>query len=198
MRKYAILLTCLLLALFAFLVMADSITDYFWVTVSTGVVLEGGGSGFNDGEWYDYPSLWINQWYYDHPYDPTRGKIIQVEFDYVTWDTTCVSDITVAINWSTPEWSELAHGDTLPPLPDEVGEDEELYIERHIVLDECAKFTEVQHFEFYYEITDYNPEWVSIDVRGCNFEITNGVLEHECAVDNEETSWGRLKSLPGK
>jgi hypothetical protein len=107
-----------------------------------------------------------------------------------------VTDITVAINWSTPAWSELGHGTTLPPLPGELPSGvEDDYIVRLIVLDECDIFPEVQHFEFDYTIWDYNPEWVSVDVMGCNFVITNGVLVHECAMGNENSTWGAIKAM---
>lgn len=189
MKKVAIVLSLALL-LFAFPVMAQQVVDDFYVTVTTGTVLEGGGSGFNDGEWYVYPSLWINQWFYDHPFDNTRGKIIHVEFDWMAYDTSCVADLVVALNWSTPEWSYLGYGDSLPPLPDF---DETLYIERLPILDYCGPGYTWEHVVFDYVIWDYNPEWVSIDVRGCNFVITSGVIVHECAIGTEEQSWGAIK-----
>ncbi|HSG29854.1 MAG TPA: hypothetical protein VLA34_15335, partial [Candidatus Krumholzibacterium sp.] len=70
-----------------------------------------------------------------------------------------------------------------------------LYIIRENILDVCDIFPDVQHVIFDFIIEDYNPEWVSIDVMGCNFVITNGVIIHECAVANEETSWGAIKAL---
>jgi hypothetical protein len=188
MKKFAIALSLVLL--FAVPVTAQQVQDDFFVTVSTGTVLEGGGSGFAGGEWYEYPSLWINQWFYDHPFTDTRGKIIHIEFDWRTWDTTCVSDITVAVNWSTPEWSYLGFEDSLPPLP---GWDEALYIERVTFLDQCRTQIGWEHVILDYVIWEYNPEWVSIDVRGCNFEIANGVIVHECAIGTEERSWGAIK-----
>lgn len=195
MKKYAILLFVGLL-LFAIPAMSQQITDSFYVTVGSGVVLEGGGSGYDGGTWYVYPSMWINQWFYDHPFDPIRGKIVHVEFDWVAYDTTCTTDITVAINWSTPTWSDLGYGETLPPLPGELPSGiEEDYIVRLTVLDECAMYPVVQHFEYDYIIWDYNPEWVSIDVRGCNFVITNGIIVHECAMSTESSSWGAIKKM---
>ncbi len=182
--------------LFSVPVMSQEITDNFYVRVGAGTVLAGGGSGYNGGEWYVYQSMWINQWFYDHPFDDTRGKIVHVEFDWISVDPECTVDINVAINWSTPEWSELGYGETLPPLPGELPSGvEEDYIVRLLVLDVCEFVTEVQHFEYDYIIWDYNPEWVSIDVRGCNFDITNGVIVHECAMGTEDASWGAIKSL---
>lgn len=189
MKKTAIVISLALL-LFALPVMAQQIVDNFYVTVTTGIVLDGGGSGYNGGEWYTYPSMWINQWFYDHPFDDTRGKTIHVEFDWMAYDTSCVADITVAVNWSTPEWSYLGYEDTLPPLPDC---DETIYIERLTFLDVCDYGYDWQHVVFDYVIWDYNPEWVSIDVRGCNFQIIDGVMAHECAIGTREKSWGAIK-----
>ena len=192
MKRIAIALTLGLLLLGTVPAAAQEVVDDFFVTVGSGIVLEGGGSGYENGTWYVYPSNWINQWFYDHPYDENRGKIVHIEFDWVSLDPTCTTDITVAFNYSTGAWSELGHGDALPPLP---GEDEALYIVREILLDECDIFPDVQHVVWDFIVWDYNPEWVSIDVMGCNFEITNGVIIHECAVGNEESSWGAIKQI---
>lgn len=195
MKKFAIVASLALLLLFSVPAHSQSTMDEFFVTVGSGVVLQGGGTGFNGGYWYVYPSMWINQWFYDHPFDPTRGKIIHIEFDWIAYDPTCMSDITVAVNWSTPEWSCLGYGETMPPVPDLVGADEDLYIMRHTFVDYCGMAEDLQHVVFDFVIPEYNPEWVSIDVMGCNFEITSGVIIHECAVGNEESSWGAIKTL---
>lgn len=44
-------------------------------------------------------------------------------------------------------------------------------------------------------ILPMEPEWVSIDVMGCNFIITDGVIVHECTVGNEDSSWGAIKQI---
>lgn len=190
MKKCSIMLVLAML-LFAVSASAQVRYDNFYVTIGAGNVLAGGGSGFNDGTWYVYPSMWINQWFYDHPYDPTRGKIIHIEFDWVAMDPACTTSIKVAINWSTPEWSALGYGPTQPPLP---GFDEELYIERATALYQCGVFPQVQHFSTDFTIWPYNPEWVSIDVQGCNFIISNGSIVHDCVLGTEKTNWGSLKA----
>jgi len=190
MKKYAILAFIGLL-LMAVPAASQQVIDNFYVTVGAGNVLSGGGTGFGGGEWYVYPSMWINEWFYDHPYDPNRGKIIHVEFDWVAYNPTCTTNITVALNWSTPEWSMLGYGLNQPPLP---GVNEELYIVRQPVLYQCGIFPQIQHFSYDYIIWGYNPEWVSIDVMGCNFIITNGILMHECAVGAEKSTWGGIKA----
>jgi len=196
MKRIAILCSLALLLLFAAPAHSQSTMDQFWVTVGAGIVVEGGGTGFNSGFWYAYPSMWINQWFYDHPFDATRGKIIHIEFDWMAMDPACTTDIIVAVNWSTPEWSYLGYGTNLPPIPGELPSGVESdYIVRETFLNYCGMVSELQHAVFDYVIPEYNPEWVSIDVMGCNFEIINGVIIHECAVGNEESSWGAIKSL---
>ncbi len=190
MKKCAIILVLAMLA-FAVSASAQVRNDSFYITVGAGNVLAGGGTGFNGGEWYVYPSMWINQWFYDHPFDAMRGKIIHIEFDWVANDPTCPVNITVALNWSTPEWSALGNGSALPPLP---GVDEELYIERSDILYFCGSAPQIQHFSRDFTIYPYNPEWVSVDVRGCNFIITNGVIIHDCVLGTENTSWGEIKA----
>jgi hypothetical protein len=190
MKKYAIAVLVSLM-LFALPVVAQPVFDDFFVTVGAGNVLEGGGTGFNGGTWYVYPTMWINQWFYDHPLDMNRGKVIHIEFDWVAYDPLCTTNMTVAVNWSTPEWSSLGFGETQPPLP---GIDEELYIVREQMLYYCDFAEQMQHFIFDYTIEDYNPEWVSIDVMGCNFKILNGIIIHECVVDAELDTWGSVKA----
>lgn len=174
---------------------SDQIIDNYHVSVMYGNVIGGGGSGYNEGSWYQYPSGWQTQWFYDHPFDDTRGKIISIQFDWTHLDPTCPVTIEVAVNWSTPEWSALGHGTEYPPLPDLVGQDEDLYIVRVPIIDYCGDPLPPQQVIFDYVVWDYNPEWVSIDVRGCNFEIINGIIIHECAVSNETSSWGAIKAL---
>ena len=191
MRKYAILM-CIGLLLFAAPAFSQQSMDNFYVTVGEpGNVLTGGGSGYNGGEWYIYPTMWINQWFYDHPFDPTRGKIIHIEFDWMSNTLGATTDITVAVNWSTPEWSYLGYGTAQPPLP---GVDEQLYIRRSTMMHEYGFFPDKEHFSFDFIIWEYNPEWVSIDVMGYNFVIGNGVIIHECTVGTEESSWGAIKA----
>jgi len=196
MRKLTAII-CFLLVMFVIPdLRSEPIEDTFYVTLDQyGYFVSGGGSGFNGGQWYVYPSGWKNEWFYDHPFDPERGKIIHIEFDVVETDPSKVSNLCFAVNWSTPEWSALGYGDTTPPTPDLVGADESLYIHREILLDICPVPEEVTHYVLDFTVWDYNPEWVSVDVDGENFEIMNGYITHDCVVDAETESWGAVKSL---
>jgi len=137
-----------------------------------GEVSHGGGSGYNNGEWYLYePSGWINQWFYDHEYDPTRKKVIDVSFAIEPLDPGLPSFAQVVYNWTTEDWS----GPT-PPLPPDM-----YHINRsmpHYIFN--GELTNVVQIEDHYEIPDYNPEWVSIDVMGTNFLISLGQMFHDC------------------
>ena len=157
----------------------DPITDWFAVGINPdGTFNWGGGSGYNNGEWYYYPDTgWWNQWFYDHPFDPERDKVIYIVIDLVELEPDLPSYIEFAVNYSMPEWSELGHGEDYPPIPGAPGFIEEL----HIVRDTLLEGEVIEDFyEFRYVIRDYNPEWVSIDVRGYNFWIGDGHITHEC------------------
>jgi hypothetical protein len=144
---------------------------------------------YGDGEdaygegWYFYPMVvpgWWNIWFYDHPFTYERYKTIHIEFDL--FPTGMPNFAEVAINWSTDQWSlDQPPNDSAPPLP---GVDEHLYIGRHTVL--AGEMLE-GHFIFDYTIPDYNPEWVSVDIRGENFVIPAGIITHECVSDDPQS-----------
>jgi len=84
--------------------------------------------------------------------------------------------IELALNYSTDLWSLEGQppGDSMPPLP---GVPEEPYIGR-VTLFMSDVFE--GHYVVDYVLPDYNPEWVSIDVRGFNFDIPMGLIVHAC------------------
>jgi len=154
-------------------VLAEKKIDTFYAEFDTaGDLVGGGGSGFENGQWYKY-NLWWNQWFYNDPFDPDRWKEVRITFDVVIGDS-CWAD--VALNYTTPMWPD---GLGRPPLPEDVPTcaDEDEMIVRQVILD---RFTEPTSMEWRFTIWDYNPEWVSIDVRGNDVAIVNGVIEHEC------------------
>ncbi len=144
----------------------------------SGTTTSATGTDFYGDGWYDYPSNWKNIWFYDHPFDPDRYKEAHIEFDAFVIDPGLPPTLELAINWSTDAWSiDQLPSDSAPPLP---GEDEALYIGRQVLLSET---TFGGHYSFDITLPDYNPEWVSIDVRGRNFNIQNGVIVHDCKGD---------------
>jgi len=163
-----------------------------WDTLvgSYGIVLDNGGwlydwigenyygEGWYYYEWYN----WWNMWFYDHPYDSTRYKTGWLDLLYINpWEEGPFF-AEIAINWSTDAWSwEQPPDDSIPPMP---WDNEDLYIGRQIIY---ATDEPVSGLTLEYEIPDYNPEWVSIDVRGYNF-ISEGVLYHSCRPKYPEIS----------
>jgi hypothetical protein len=165
-----------------------AITDDFSVEYDYAGFLAGGGSGYPgdpEGLWYFYENTgWMNEWFYDHPYDPERMKTIHIEFDVMSWDGATSGLLRLTANWSTPEWSLVGNPEPdprVPPLPPLTPAEEDLYIMRGepIVIDVVPTVT---HYVIDYEIPDYNPEWVSIDVWGNNFVIPGGmgIITHDC------------------
>jgi hypothetical protein len=146
-------------------------------------LISGGGTGYN-GAWYFYPNTgWWNQWFSNGPYDPQKKMVIDLSLTVKIRRPAYKGSIKIAYNWSTPQWS----GSGQPPLPADVPDltTENNYIKRY-------KFYEGQLSSFpsgsgtitlknHYEILDYNPQWLSIDVQGSNFVIEDGWIKHECA-----------------
>lgn len=156
-----------------------------------------GGTGWNgnqEGPWFPYaqsvaitddtgnlenlPRFW-NQWFYDGVYDPTRYKIVDITFNYRRVNVNYAGWVGIWVNWSTPQWSAL--GMDRPPLSD-FGPNGEPYLGRDMV----DQLRIGENPEYLYGLAryrlkiPYNPEWVSIDVRGYNASISNGILIHEC------------------
>lgn len=160
---------------------AQVVHDSYYVAVDANLNLvpsQSGGTGYNNGEWYYYENtVWWNEWFYNAPYNPDRWKEIHIEFLGQRFDPADPDMyLEFAVNWSTPEWSALGLG--RPPLPGD--EPEALYIERFTFIETDFFFApEPEFFVFDYVIPDYNPEWVSIDVWGWNFQI-DGQIWHEC------------------
>ena len=159
--------------------------DEFWVNLDyAGVPIAGGGTGFNDGAWYNYPNFdWRNQWFYDHPYSPFRKKLIAAGFAIQPSGPNPYA--TVAYNWTTPLWSSLEL--RRPPLPGDVAGDpnlENAFIERSVVFDDVIT-DPIIVLDCCFEIMDYNPEWISIDIRGQDIEVVDGWIKHVCLPKDE-------------
>jgi len=192
----AILLTmCVLAAVLAVSGTAVATTDMFWVAYSNGGIFMGEGTGYNGGQWYEYNDGWYAQWFYDHPFTYDRYKVIDFTFRVSAQIEN--TGVEVAINWSTPEWSEkLPHPET-PPLPQF---DEDLYIGREVVwsMDDLPVLEPVD-VTLHYVIPDYNPEWVSVDIRGTTAESNflfggpydwndyQAILVHDCVIPEPAT-----------
>jgi len=144
----------------------------------------GGGSGYKDGTgleggpWYYYDNTdWYNQWFYDDSPDPDRFKVITYD---IVIATIIAANVTIAINWSTLAYPETGPGGP-PPLPPLDPITEELWIYREVIFDEWIGVTNITGTLV---VPDYNPEWVSIDIRsygsGGNIVTVSGTITHEC------------------
>jgi hypothetical protein len=132
---------------------------------------------------------WLNEWWYDDPYDPDRWKELDVSFLYGSNPQIPGQNgyAEVWINYTTPEYSEDYPGEQAgPPLTNEDPNDpSRLYIGRTMLgAFQVPADTPPTQFSQEYDLRDYqilyNPEWISIDVTGFNFLLAQGVLEHEC------------------
>lgn len=170
----------------------ETISNNFWLTMLPGGVFGGGGGSdaftdpTNGDQWFYYPeSRWWNVWFYDHPYDPNRLKIIHIVLDIEKSDPDIPNNIMFAVNWSTDVWSLEMNPpgeDRIPPLPGVNQVDN--FIGRYTLLnmqDAVGRYT------FDFVLPDYNPEWVSIDVQGENFVILEtSVIEHSCVMSMDQ------------
>ncbi len=154
------------------------INDFGITILPGGVFANGGGSGAYGQGWYYYPDTdWWNIWFYDHPYREDRFKVIHIEYDVFMAEPGLPSFLELAVNWSTAIWSLLGNPEPDPRVPPLPGVDESAYIGRQTLY---LGPVEPGHYIFDWTIPDYNPEWVSIDVRGENFDIPFGMISHEC------------------
>lgn len=122
------------------------------------------------------PRFW-NQWYYDGVLDLTRWKIIDISFNAFPVDPALPSYGVVYLNWSTALYPVGTGG---PPITD-FGPNGEQWIGRDPVWEFPVPPEGVHFSKTGYRLPiPYNPEWVSVDVRGYNVSIANGVLIHDC------------------
>lgn len=184
--------------------------DVFNITFdATGWMIEGGGTGHDGGTFYYYPNTeWWNEWYYDGVLDLTRAKNVMVTFNITPTDVG--ADATVAINYSSPDYPP---GTGVPPIPPISPEDEADWIVREPIF-VGQDLTEPVTQTVLFQIIDFNPEWVSIDVMGTNVVIEGDIChvcldvqfpEGEPPVEGEgEQPWGarpperEKASLPSK
>ncbi|MBN1257132.1 MAG: PEP-CTERM sorting domain-containing protein, partial [Planctomycetes bacterium] len=147
-----------------------------------GSVLSGGGTGYGEGEWYLYPENQMNtQWFYNGPFDPERWKRV--------WGNVCIDPtdpdylIEFGINWATPCWdpNQDPTGASAPPLPEDiVGVPQSVLIQyQQLFVFDSSNPAPGVPINFYFEILDFNPEWISVDVYGYNVAIA-GEIWHEC------------------
>ena len=160
-------------------------SDNFVADVLPDGMVVGTGSGWNGGEFVYYPeSGWYNQWFYNDPPDPMRSKWITYDMIVTPGLIGDVGGVEIAINWSTMAYPENPGA---PPLIDLAGD---LIYRHHVYTGEiteplCLSSADLEPNGMIL-IPDFNPEWVSIDIRILDdlypvepITIT-GCIEHQC------------------
>ena len=211
-RKHFMLLTVVLMM--ASVALGDTVNggklDDFNILLKGGnELVEGGGSGWRDPEsqrqWFLYnedttqPNPWWNQWFYDDP--PTWDRMKHIEYTILVDPLLTDSEplkpnitVGVALNWSTMKYPETGP-DGPPPMPDA-----EWAIERYIVFyEDWLEPGKPYQVTGEYDILDFNPEWVSIDVWAEAWDVDEagnvislpvqitGEVYHECIIPEPAT-----------
>ncbi len=147
---------------------------------SKGNYVRGDGDGYGRGTWYHYPQTgWYRQWFPNGSYDPDRRGYLHYEVYIKAVDPNRPTYVEINFNWATPEWS--LRGLDRPPLPEDIqtAADESLYMgTRRLYLVDNWFIGTIEPIAKY-TIEDYNPAWVSIDIRGRNACVYRGVMR-EC------------------
>lgn len=170
---------------------ADLHNDTFSAVIDEeGLVTQGDmcpNTGYNNGEWYYYPNTgWWNEWFYD---DPPKPFPYWKRINY----NICIDapmgyggEVEIVINWSSMLYPE---DPAMPPLPElfvnNPGLEDDWIVRTERVY--LGQVDELMTFDDTIIIDDFNPEWVSIDIRRIDEDPTLvnvievwGCIEHEC------------------
>lgn len=152
----------------------ETITNSFYIMMDPSGGFAGGGGPDAYGQgWYYYENFeWWNIWFYDHPLDPARMKTMTISGSVSKIDPNLPSFIEIAFNWSTSYWPSGGP----PPIPPLDVPQEEQFIGRQTFFMQPDYEGPIDGL---FEIMEYNPEWVSVDIRGYNFRF-DGIIEHTC------------------
>lgn len=172
-----------------FLVRED---NFFLSMDGEGQPEEWAGTGYNNSEWYYYPYTdWWNVWFYDHPLDVTRHKLVTGNLQILPRDASLPSYVEIIVNWSTPEWPQWPGFPEVPfpPLPDlmvspeyesqVIERSEPIFIWEQTISEPVDVPIPSDYLNNFTGLFNFNPEWISIDIRGFNFVVT-GELIHIC------------------
>jgi hypothetical protein len=152
---------------------------------TNGDLISGEGFGYN-GTWYYYPaSGYWRHWFYNQPYDPDREGYLDYRVFITANDYSRSVSFYVNFGWCTPAWSVL--GRNHPPLPEDAPNEsaESLYIDGSELISLDSAFLGSPSTPGSVEpnkrcrVQEYNPDWVSIDVKGRNIDVLRGALR-EC------------------
>lgn len=160
-----------------------------------------GGSTDDPGEsgfWYFYENAggdnsWFNIWFYNGDFIPPNQKWIHLGFWVTKFNPQEDGFLFIVVNWATPDWSWPPMDPPVPPVPPfDDPEDEALFVARSTIGEvdlnvpvdgyqyfDCNEFLYVNSqaypdyiwVEYRWEIDDYNPQFISVDLWGENFVI---------------------------
>jgi hypothetical protein len=140
--------------------------DFFGDVDTSDNTVTGGGTGFNNGEWFEYPQptgpTWWNQWFFNNERIEGSKRIeydIQLtQLEPFPLDPT----IEVVINWSGRNWTDPG----TPPIPDASANPDEFIVRESIFTGVVGEEPlALSNLGDPIIIPDFNPIWVSIDVR---------------------------------
>ncbi len=177
--------------------------DTFFVTLNPDNTVDqpsSGGSGFDGGTFFVYSDPaggpnWWNQWFFNSP-EILGSKTIewQIGFEGVP-DTEPPTVVEVAINYSSRDWLDPS----TPPMPG----DDPFIIRESIFIGSPGPGQVINNFGNPLLIRDFNPIWVSIDLRllessGFDAVLVGGEIWHEHHPIPEPTSlivWSLLGAI---
>lgn len=158
---------------------ATATEDRFAVDLGPdGEIVSGSGTGYSYGNWYYYPNTdWLVQWFFNDKPDRDLKKVVTVDLSVDVLNSTANGTLEVAVNYTSLDWLATQ---TEPPLPARCTNpnDERRYILRQTITPRCD-VRGAQAFSTSFEIEDFCPQWVSIDIRGENICV-EGRIQHEC------------------
>jgi len=177
-----------------------------WNTVNED---QSGGDGYQQSSpWYEYDydgtgsqqdawgnvnpvPGWVNQWWYNDPPDPDRWKEVTITFNYALDDITQQGYADIAINYTSLDFPESGP-DGAPPMSNlDPANSSIVWIPPRINVKSVGLEADdegVYNFSQTFDLRDYcvnfNPEWISVDVAGYNFKMSDsaipGSIIHEC------------------
>lgn len=141
-------------------------------------------SGYTDndngtGPWYTYNNGWINQWFFNAD-DIVGSKTIEWQLGIEVLPPepppecppgacsligTVPPTVDLAINWSDQLWNDVGNGGAAPPLPSDTDGDQFIVRETLLSLENLNQPILDNNVGDPLVIPDFNPQWVSIDVR---------------------------------
>jgi hypothetical protein len=161
---------------------AEPIDSFFdiWIT-GDNIVTNSTGNGYvgpgGENIWR-YDTGWWNQWFFNDPQVLDRWKKIVYTIGINAPEPIQGDGLEVVINWTTPDWTN--------PVTPPIGPlDDEFIVRTAYIWQEPLPFVPLI-FEGQIIIPDYNPVWVSIDVRatplagGMDQFHVYGDIHHEC------------------